>query len=520
MSPEEPGLTEADVKCLSCNAPTRRTADATFVCVDCGNAIVAPNHPSAPGLDSETPKADACESQTSALPSRLNTDGGFTTANRLAVPDSFPSHADGELHLPAIGLVVSDGWSDSGIRTVLRARRRGHMVFLTHVGPADDEFLEAVERLGATVLEPEGDLDESQCVGAIERASRELSIPGVVIQTDLTAPIDLDRSIEALDADRFTVGAILDDRRFGGVQSLDVFVAIPAHNEAATITDVVRSVKSRADGVIVIDDGSTDDTAALAESAGAEVVKHERNAGYGAAIKTAFRVAADRPVEHLIVLDGDAQHDPADIPRLVEPLRNGEANIVIGSRLVEGSNSDVPLYRRFGIQLISVLMNLSTGNLRPSRFIKDTQSGFRAYDRSAFETLAEEPAISDDMDASVDILYHAHARNYEITEIGTTVRYDVENPSSQHPVVHGYRVVRSIIGTVERKRPITTLALPGLLSLSAGVGLGYPVLLSTPSSISLWVAIASILMIVIGFAGCLAAAVLHAFNLTSVDLVK
>ena len=515
MSSEESASIETDVKCLSCNAPTTRMTDWTFVCTVCGDAIVSPRSPT-----TSPPEVDVLRGPRPVLGTRINTDGGFTTVDRITDTESISPEVDGDLRLPAVGLVASKGWADGGLRTVLRARRRGHIAFLTYDEPADAEFLEAVELLGATVLEPESNWTEAECVDAIERASQELSLPGVIIQTDLDAPIDFDRSSEAVSGERFVVDAVLEEQRMGGGQRLDVMVAIPAHNEAATIADVVRSASSLADGVVVIDDGSTDDTAAAAEAVGAEVVRHERNAGYGAAVKTAFRVAAERPVEHLVILDGDAQHDPGDIPRLVEPLRNGEANIVIGSRLVKGSKSDMPRYRWFGILFISILMNLSTGNLRPSRFIRDTQSGFRAYDRSAFETLAEEPDISDDMDASVDILYHAHARAHTIREIGTTVRYDVENPSSQHPVIHGYRVVRSIIGTIERKRPITTLALPGLLTLSAGIGLGYSVLLSSPVSSSMWVAIASILLVVVGFAGCVAAAVLHAFNLNRAEFVN
>ena len=108
-----------------------------------------------------------------------------------------------------------------------------------------------------------------------------------------------------------------------------------------------------ADCVLVIDDGSTDETVTRAYETGATTIEHERNWGYGAALRTAFEEAARRDADHLVVLDGDGQHNPSDIPRLVAEQERGDAEIVIGNRFVDGHESTIPLYRRLGLRAIT-----------------------------------------------------------------------------------------------------------------------------------------------------------------------
>ncbi|MFB6165668.1 MAG: glycosyltransferase family 2 protein [Haloarculaceae archaeon] len=248
-----------------------------------------------------------------------------------------------------------------------------------------------------------------------------------------------------------------------------VMVAIPAYNERATIASVVESAAEHADEVLVVDDGSDDDTGSLAAAAGASVIEHRRNFGYGAALKSIFREAARRGVDHLVVLDGDGQHDPANIPELVAAQRERGAEVVIGSRFVDGSETDPPLYRRVGLTVINVLTNLSMGVVRPRSYISDTQSGFRVYDAHSVDSLAAADEIGDRMDASLDILFHAHQRNFEIEEIPTTVEYAVENGSHRNPLFHGYQLVKNILRTVEQERPILSLGLPGFVLLIGGI---------------------------------------------------
>src|SRR5437016_12901544 len=125
-----------------------------------------------------------------------------------------------------------------------------------------------------------------------------------------------------------------------------ILVAIPAFNEGPTIGSVVLKARQFASEVIVVDDGSEDDTAETAALAGAHVIQHARNLGKGVAIRSAWRYARERTPEAFVLLDGDHQHDPNDIPRPVEKILSGKSDVVIGVRW--GRTSGMPMYRRMG----------------------------------------------------------------------------------------------------------------------------------------------------------------------------
>src|SRR5438552_14506762 len=123
-----------------------------------------------------------------------------------------------------------------------------------------------------------------------------------------------------------------------------ILVAIPAFNEGATIGSVVLKARQFASEVIVVDDGSSDDTAETAALAGAHVIQHARNLGKGVASRSAWLYARERGAEAFILLDGDHQHDPKDIPRLLQPILEGTADVVLGERW--GKTSGMRRYRR------------------------------------------------------------------------------------------------------------------------------------------------------------------------------
>lgn len=297
-------------------------------------------------------------------------------------------------------------------------------------------------------------------------------------------------------------------------ESCEVLVAIPAYNEASTIGDVVERAREHADRVLVVDDGSDDDTADSAAAAGALVSEHRRNRGYGAALKTAFTTTQRLGASHLVVLDGDGQHDPTDVPRLIEAQRETAAALVIGSRFVDDAASDLPLYRRVGLMTINFLTNLSMGVVRADSRVSDTQSGFRAYDPAAITTLAEDTSIGDWMSASTDILYHAHQYDYDIAEVPIEVSYDVENPSTHAPVSHGVALVRNILKTIERERPLTALAVPGFSLTFGGLGFGYWATMNYVQSgtFPFGLALMAVFLTLVGIFACFTAIVLHSLS--------
>ena len=169
---------------------------------------------------------------------------------------------------------------------------------------------------------------------------------------------------------------------------LRAVAVVPAYNESGAIGRVVGEIRAARPGidVVVVDDASTDETAAVAEAAGATVLRLPYNVGIGGAVQTGFRYAVEEDYERAVRLDGDGQHDATEIGRLFEPLDRGEADLVIGSRFVEdGGSYRPPFARRLGIRVFARLVSLLGGQR-----VTDTTSGFIALDRAGIELFARE----------------------------------------------------------------------------------------------------------------------------------
>ncbi|MDY6932454.1 MAG: glycosyltransferase family 2 protein [Halobacteriota archaeon] len=234
---------------------------------------------------------------------------------------------------------------------------------------------------------------------------------------------------------------------------------IPAFNEEFTIGSVVLKAMNYVDGVVVIDDGSEDRTSMIAEMAGAKVVKHTKNGGYGAAIQSCFKCALDGNANAMVILDSDGQHDPLYIPHLIEKIYEG-ADVVVGSRFLNG-NSDVPFYRKTGMKVLDAVTNTVSG-----LGITDTQSGFRAYSRKAIESIK---INGSGMSAGSEILIQAKDNNLKIAEVPITCSYDVNDPSTHNPVSHGIDVIMGIVRAMGINRPLTFLGIPGVLMVVSGL---------------------------------------------------
>jgi len=274
-----------------------------------------------------------------------------------------------------------------------------------------------------------------------------------------------------------------------------IVVGIPAFNEEKTIAKVVLLSQKYADKVVVCDDGGTDWTGEIARELGADVVRHEKNLGYGAALQTLFRRARELDADVLVTLDGDGQHDPRDIPNVVEPITSGAADITVGSRFInEHLTSIMPWYRRAGVKFISRLVDNDT-----KQGVGDAQSGFRAYSVKCLDKLV---VAENGMGASVEILLSARRNGLRIQEVPATCYYGADLKKHAHnPVRHGADVVFSILKLVVEDRPLLFMGVPGMVCLMAGVFFGVWMLqiYGTKHVIETNVALASIAFVLIGF---------------------
>ena len=287
-----------------------------------------------------------------------------------------------------------------------------------------------------------------------------------------------------------------------------IVVGIPAFNEERTIARVVLEAQKYADKVVVCDDGSTDLTADIAGGLGADVIRHKRNLGYGTAIRSLFSHALELEADVLVTLDADGQHNPREIPNVVQPIIEGETDIVIGSRFIEKHFAyTMPWYRRAGVKFITKLVNNTAKNN-----VKDAQSGFRAYNRRSLETLK---VTENGMGVSVEVLISAGKHGMRIQEVSSTCNYDKDTKHSRHnPLKHGTNVVMSIIKLVVEDKPLTSLGIPGILCLIVGAifGIWMFQIYAVEHYIVTNIALVSIAFILIGFFAISTAITLYAIS--------
>lgn len=194
-----------------------------------------------------------------------------------------------------------------------------------------------------------------------------------------------------------------------------IIVVIPAYNEEKTIVKVINKVKPLVDEIVIVDDGSSDQTAELAEKQGVTVLRHLINRGQGAALQTGNQYALKRGGEIIVHFDADGQFLAEEIKDIVQPLEQGEAEVVFGSRFLE-KKSEIPWFKK---QIIIPLAHLAN-KLIIGFSLTDPQSGFRALSRKATEMIQIE---NDGMAHCSEILYKVFKNNFKIKEIPITVIY-------------------------------------------------------------------------------------------------
>ena len=239
---------------------------------------------------------------------------------------------------------------------------------------------------------------------------------------------------------------------------------MPAFNEEKCIAKTVIKCASYVDDVVVVNDGSTDATAMIATACGAKVIYHEKNSGYGAAIRSCFMAAKDMGADAMVIIDADGQHDPTDIKNVFKPILDGNADVSIGSRFMKGSEINIPFYRKVGIRVLNIATNSGSG----IKFT-DTQSGFRAYSKDAISKIK---INNGGMAAGSEILLQVKEHGLRIKEVPISCRYDIEDTSTHNPIVHGVTVLSNILTEIEYNNPLVYFVVPGAISLAFGCIVG------------------------------------------------
>ena len=240
---------------------------------------------------------------------------------------------------------------------------------------------------------------------------------------------------------------------------MKITIGIPAYNEEKNIAKIITKLKKITDSIIVCDDGSSDMTSEIAKNLGVIVISHKKNMGYGAAIRTIFEKSAEIGSDILVTFDADGQHRVEDVSRVLRPLENSEADIVIGSRFL-GKQSNVPNYRKLGIKVITQVTNSSIKTK-----LTDSQSGFRAYSKQVLSKIS----LSEiGMGISTEILIKASSGGLRITEVPITILYSGDT-STHNPVSHGTSVLFSTIKFTSIEHPLKFYGIPSVIFLTIGV---------------------------------------------------
>jgi len=245
---------------------------------------------------------------------------------------------------------------------------------------------------------------------------------------------------------------------------LKIIIGIPAFNEEKNIAGIITKLADITDTIIVCNDGSSDLTSDIAEKMGAFVINHEKNLGYGAAIRSIFLKAKELDGDILVTFDADGQHRIEDIEQVTKPIIDQEADLVIGSRFLDESEKEVPRYRKVGIKVITKITNASI-----KKQLTDSQSGFRAYSK---KVLVELNPSELGMGISTEILIKASSKNFRITEVPIKILYTGDT-STHNPVSHGSSVILSTIKYTSIEHPLKFYGIPSMILFIIGVSFTY-----------------------------------------------
>jgi glycosyltransferase involved in cell wall biosynthesis len=288
----------------------------------------------------------------------------------------------------------------------------------------------------------------------------------------------------------------------GKRQKIRVLASIPAYNEASYVGSIVLQARQYVDEVIVVDDGSTDNTVRVAELAGATVIQHNQNKGYGAAVQSILAEAKKRNPDVLVLLDADSQHDPNEIPNLVKAISEG-SDLAIGSR--EAQKDKTPRYRRIGQKVI-----LRSTQFASKSNISDSECGFRAFSQRA---ISELELKASGMAVSSETIVCAVEKNLKITEVPISNIY-TQDGSTLNPIRHGIDVLSQIIVMISHRRPLFFFGLAGGILLVVGLIIGIRVIniAATTGDVAIGSTMLTTMFIIAGISSIFTGIILNAMS--------
>ena len=246
-------------------------------------------------------------------------------------------------------------------------------------------------------------------------------------------------------------------------------VCMPAYNEENLIFDLIKKIEPFVDKVVVCDDGSTDKTEQKARDAGAHVIRHKKNLGKGGAMKSLFNYAKNIDADIVITMDGDGQFLPEEIPRIMKPVIEQKADVVLGYRFDDAD--DMPTYRKFGNKFLDKMTSLAS-----ELPFRDTQGGFRAYSKKAIQLIQ---FSTNGFGVDSEIVVNASKQNLKIVEEKVTVIYNTGGKTStKTPLVHVSEVLKTILELVAIHHPLKYLGIPGIFFMIIGITIGIFVLIT------------------------------------------
>ncbi|MDA1060785.1 MAG: glycosyltransferase family 2 protein [bacterium] len=247
---------------------------------------------------------------------------------------------------------------------------------------------------------------------------------------------------------------------------MNLAILIPALNEEKTIGRVIDSIpKNLSAKIIIVDDGSTDDTAKIAKSKGAIVVKHGKNKGLGKAFQSGLDKALDIKAEILVTIDADGQFDTKEIPKLIKPITNGIADLATGSRfLSKKTPKNMPWIKKWGNHQLARIISWATGQK-----FHDVSCGFRAYSAEAMLNLNVFGKFTYTQETILDLAY----KGLNIVEVPVTVEYfkDRNSRIASNIPAYAYKSAKIIFKSIKNYRPLKFFGWSGIIIFLLGLGL-------------------------------------------------